>query len=179
MVLMNIICISILFVIFVLMLNGYFKNAFFSVSVLYKFSLFLAPVLLFLVNFIYLAIKGSSYLFLSFIPLLIPVLHSIKNKYQDSSGHNSYKIFQQFSEEFILLANKNGVSLTSDDIRIRIKKRNEISIIFNVYSTKDEKKIKDIKGDFLKFINVNTQKYKVEILIDKKKAEYKAVPIIQ
>jgi hypothetical protein len=168
-ILVNIITIGVLIFIFILLLLGYLKNAFFSITILYRFTILLAPIILFLVNLIYLYLTKSSLIFFSFLPLLIPLIYSSVVKLKDIHGHKTYKEFKEFSKLLVQKANENKINITHDDIRIRIKQRNNISIIFNVYSTNDEQNIKFLLADFQKNVKNTFKKYNVEFLIDKKK----------
>ncbi|MDY7960040.1 hypothetical protein [Bacillus thuringiensis] len=84
-------------------------------------------------------------------------------------GHKTYKKFKVFSKQLIKIANDNGVIISEKDIRIRIKKHKDVSIIFNVYSSKDEQQINDLRDEFQKCLDSYFGNYNIEILVDKKK----------
>jgi hypothetical protein len=177
--LVNIITIGVLIIIFIPLVLGYLKNAFFSITILYRFTILLVPIILFIVNLIYLYLTKSSLIFLSILPLLIPLIYSSVVKLQDSRGHKTYKKFKDFSKVLVQEANKIKINISTDDVRIRIKRRNNISIIFNVYSTNDEKSIEILFVDFQKMVKSTFKKYNVEFLIDKKKGNNSPFNIIQ
>ncbi|MFE8697997.1 hypothetical protein ACFYKT_16770 [Cytobacillus sp. FJAT-53684] len=177
--LINIITMSVLIIIFILLVLGYFKNGFFSITILYRFTILLVPIILFIVNLIFLYLTKSSLIFLSILPLLIPLIYSSIVKFQDLHGHRTYKEFKEFSKVLVRAANESKIKISQDDVRIRVKQRNNISIIFNVYSTSDEQKIKFLITDFQKTVKNAYEKYNVEFLIDKKKVNNSPFDIIQ
>ncbi|MCY7708694.1 hypothetical protein P4T38_13855 [Bacillus safensis] len=165
----NLITLSILSVILFRLFATYNKDALFDISIIYIFIIIFSPIILSVVNIIYLYKTGSHNLILGFCPLLFTLVYVFISKFQNFIGHKIYKKFEGFSNELILLAKKHNVDLKPDDIRIRIKKRNNVSIIFNVYSIKDEKVLKNKMFEFHELLNRNFPHYIVEILIDKKK----------
>lgn len=95
---------------------------------------------------------------------------------QNFNGHQTYQRFKILSNTFIEIAQSHNINIKSEDIRIRVKQRNEVCIIFNVYSSKEENMIKALRSNFLKTIEKTYKNYKVEILIDKKKLSIKTIP---
>ncbi|MBT2727818.1 hypothetical protein J7E63_12805 [Bacillus sp. ISL-75] len=177
--LVNIITIGVLSIIFILLVMGYLKNAFFDITILYRFTILLAPIILFIVNLIFLYLTKSSLIFFSILPLLIPLIYSSIVRLQDFQGHKTYKEFKEFSKVLVRVANESKINISPDDVRIRIKQRNNVSIIFNVYSSSDEQIIKSLLADFQKTVKNAYKKYNVEFLIDKKKGNNSPSPIIQ
>ncbi|MFJ8217419.1 hypothetical protein [Bacillus cereus] len=165
----NIITLSLLSVIFVVILRLFNKNAFFDISILYIFTILIVPIIFFVVNLVSLYIIHSEKIYLSAIPLLIPFIYGAYTRMQDYMGHKTYKKFKAFSKQLINIANDNGVIINEKDIRIRIKKHKDVSIIFNVYSSKDEQKINDLRDEFQKCLGSYFGNYNIEILVDKKK----------
>lgn len=168
----NIITLGILSIILTFLITVYLKNTFNSISIIYKFTILLAPLVLTTVNLIYLYRIQSSKILLALLPLLVPFLYGIFIKFQNFIGHKTHKKFKEFSTELVTLGKQFNLNITSDDIRIRVKKRNNVSIIFNVYTTNDEKTIKLKIDEFHQLINSTFKNYNVEILIDKKKGEH-------
>ncbi|MDA2143482.1 MULTISPECIES: hypothetical protein [unclassified Bacillus cereus group] len=166
----NIITLSLLSIIFVAILKRFNKNAYFDISILYTFTILIAPIIFFIVNVVSLYIIHSEKIYLSAIPLFIPCISVIYTRVQDYLGHKTYKRFKAFSDELIKIANNDGISINEKDIRIRIKKHNDVSIIFNVYSSKEEQKINGLRDEFQKCLDGSFENYNIEILIDKKKA---------
>ncbi|EEL38293.1 hypothetical protein bcere0020_43440 [Bacillus cereus Rock3-29] len=165
----NIITLSLLSIIFVVILRNFNKNAFFDISILYTFTILIAPIIFFVVNVISLYIIHSEKIYLSAIPLLIPCIYGVYTRVQDYLGHKTYKKFKAFSNELIKIANNEGIIISEKDIRIRIKKYDDVSIIFNVYSSKEEQRINGLRDEFQKCLNSSFEKYNIEILVDKKK----------
>lgn len=166
----NIILFSILLVIFVILISTFLKSMFFSIEILYKFIFFTAPLIIFIVNFIYLSIINSGYIIWSLSPLVIPISYWVLNKIKDFKGNKTYKNFRVFSSYLINEAKKKNLHLENEDIRIRVKNKREITLIFNVYSLEDEEIIKNLIVEFKKQISLTFQnQYQVEILVDKKK----------
>ncbi|HDR8463717.1 TPA: hypothetical protein QC311_004668 [Bacillus cereus] len=165
----NIITLSLLSVIFVVILRLFNKNAFFDISIIYIFTILIVPIIFFVVNLVSLYIIHSEKIYLSAIPLLIPFISVAYTRMQDYMGHKTYKKFKVFSKQLIKIANDNGVIISEKDIRIRIKKHKDVSIIFNVYSSKDEQQINDLRDEFQKCLDSYFGNYNIEILVDKKK----------
>lgn len=109
--------------------------------------------------------------------MIIPILYRVYIYFQDSSGHKIYKKYKGFSKELLDLARSNNVKINYDDIIVRVKKRNSVSIIINVYSEYDERKIKCLYDEIQKLIINYSKENKVELLVDKKKGDYK-IPLI-
>ncbi|MEH6891787.1 hypothetical protein V7024_19275 [Bacillus sp. JJ864] len=166
----NIITLILMSVIFVVILKQFNKNAFFDISILYIFTILFVPIIFFVVNLVCLYSIHSEKIYLSAIPLLIPCIYWICTRVQDYFGHKAYKRFKAFSNQLIIIANNEGLIINEKDIRIRIKKRNDVSIIFNVYSSKDEQKINGLRDEFQKCLDHSFENYNIEILVDKKKA---------
>lgn len=166
----NILLFSILLIIFGILISTFLKSMFFSIEIMYKFLFFTAPLLIFITNFIYLFIVHSRLIAWSITPLIIPLSYWILNKVKDSKGNKTYEDFRDFSVYFIDESHKQELNLKNEDIRIRVKNKKEITLIFNVYSSKDEKIIKSLIEDFKRQISLTFRnRYNVEILIDKKK----------
>lgn len=160
-------------------MHQYLKSMLFDISIIYNFAIFFIPVILTLVNLVYLFATDSNKMLLSFLPLIIPILSSIIIKIRNNYGHKTYLKFKEYSKELILIANKKDIDITSNDVRIRIKPKKNVSIIFDVYSNRDETNLLKIIEELQRFINSSFKEYTIELLIDKKKDLNNNTPFIQ
>lgn len=169
----NIALILMLIITFIILRMHFLRNMLFNIEVLYTFTLLFAPLIIFVVNFISLLIINPPGLPFSLIPLVIPLGYWIITAIQNSSGNRTYKKFKAFSKKLASLAVKENVTIQEKDIRIRVKNKKEVTLIFNIYSNNDEQIMKHlIANEFKNCINSTFNHYKVEILLDKKKLNF-------
>jgi hypothetical protein len=166
-IIVNFITLIILALIFILLITTYLKSAFSDISILYIFTIFLTPIALFIVNFIYLL--RSPFVYYSALPLLIPIIYTLHEKVKNVRGHRLYIKIKEYANDLVIQANTYELNLSTEDIRIRMHPKNKVSIIFNVYSNDDEKKMKFLQREFCKQFKNKFKNYDFEILVDKKK----------
>lgn len=165
----NIISILLFIIVFFYIWKVYERSMFFDISLLYTFVILLAPFILFIINFIFLYINHSSYLYFSFSPLLIPVTYWVYNNITNYNSKKSYRYFKSFSSNIIEIAKDNNLNIYNEDIRIRVKKGKDIDIILNFPPANDEKQILLLINELEKLVQIMFKKYNVKFLVDKKR----------
>jgi hypothetical protein len=165
----NFITLILIALIFYILYRYYMSNGLFDVSILYMYTIFLAPLILFGENLILTIILRSEHILFSFTPLIIPFIYVIFLFYSNSIGRYNYKKIRSISFELLSLTNEKGVDMDINDIRIRLNSRNKVTIIFNVYSKSDEKITRSLFSQFKTILENNLKNLSIELYIDKKK----------
>ncbi|GEM_PF-3974655 len=151
----------------------YLTKMLFDISNLIKLFIFIIPISLSIVNSVMLFIFTNYNFLLGFIPIIIPCLYFIFSFSSDYFGEKIYNQFKKNINDLYEFTVMNDLNIQKEDFIIRIRNKKRVSIIINVYSNDEEKKVKELRKDLLNLVKNKNPKYEIEILVDKKKDQNK------
>lgn len=147
------------------------KSMFFAMGgtiVVYIYALVL-PVALFVLNAVLFGLLLPDYVGYTFLPLLVPVVYSIGVKLAQWQGERTYDKFQAFGVRFLYPAEKLGIDLRKEDIRVRFMGGKKVEYIFTVYSERDEAMTKAQSDKFQKVAQQAFPSYQIKVKADRKR----------
>ncbi|QWG51685.1 hypothetical protein EXW28_18265 [Bacillus mycoides] len=172
-VILNIILIVITVCILLLLVYQYGKRMFFDISIIYTVVILLVPLMFFFTNLIYTIIFNKSHgVGWTFIPLLIPIVYFIISKIQEKIRGSLYRKSKQLiASPIIELAMQDNLIIKNQDIRIRIRNKNRIDFIINVYSESEKKILADLINKHEENLKSKIINQKIRFIFDEKKSK--------
>lgn len=175
---LNLTLLIILCIIFVGLVYQFGKSMFFDISIIYAFVILLAPLIFFIANLIYgIFFSKTGVIFIAFIPLLVPFSYFISSTIKK---HNRKKRYVRAKElivkSFISLASQNNLKINNNDVRIRVKNKNQIDFIINIYNKSDKDLLKTLLDEHEEELKSQLTNQQIRFLIDEKKSEKHIIP---
>ncbi|EMX0193792.1 hypothetical protein COJ87_19890 [Bacillus cereus] len=175
----NLACLLVIGIFFSSRLSLLGKDMFADMTKLYKWIIIISPSILLTINIIYSILINRNLLLVGLYPAIIPSIYFFYTFYDSHFNKKKFLKVSVLKDEISCQLKKQGLSISAEDIRIRILPRNRIDIIVNIYNPNEYDYLKKLLGYMGNFFHSDkrfkrlTFKFYVDL---KKKSEM--IPIL-
>jgi hypothetical protein len=148
--------------------DAYSRSLFFDLGTIFYFVVIIVPILMSGLNFLALVFLYPEFLWLSLLPLLLPLIVISGKWISNKLGEHVWDKFSYFSPELIQEASFHGVVILPEDVRVRILKGKKVDYIINAYTGEDFVELKFIEKHLLRLAQQEFTKHDIDIRVDKK-----------
>lgn len=173
-ILINILCILILVTYFMRAFYKYGRNLLMDITNLYYLVIIIFPLILFIVNELYLYFWHPEFVVIGLYPLFIPLSYFLAQYYDKHFSEKKYILLSQLKGEIVICTKKYDLNIKPNDIRLRMLPKNRVDVIVNTEPGYGHELLEDALSSYKDYLlsNKEYKKFIFNFYIDEKKNNF-------